>query len=100
MMGNKSGDEAAKAGAIANQISTTTIKKVIIGVLIMLITMPNLEADRPNEAKYRQLVQLHYVGAGPDASGTALAKLMPGNVSTCAAAAAIEHNMTLDMAVA
>ena len=48
MSGNAGSEDSEKAGAIAQQISTRTIKKVIIGVLVMLLMMPYLEADRPN----------------------------------------------------
>ena len=65
-MAGKSEGDAEKAGAIAQQISTRTIKKVIIGVLIMLLMMPYLEADRPDMSKFSQLVQLHNVASDSD----------------------------------
>jgi hypothetical protein len=90
MAGSNPNEDSEKAGAIAQQISTRTIKKVIIGVLVMLLMMPMLEADRPNDSKYKQLVQLHNVGISPTTKTTA----------SCYTAASIEQsylfNLTLN----
>ena len=79
MSGGTSTEGEEKAGAIAQQISTRTIKKVIIGVLVMLLTMPYLEADRPNDSKFTQLVQLHNIRLPSSANLTVQQKLMCGS---------------------
>ena len=58
----------------------------------------NLEADRPNDAKYRQLVHLHYMGVGPEMSGNALTVALGGD-DTCNTAAVAEHNASLAAAI-
>ena len=99
-MAGKQGDsDSEKAGAIAQQISTRTIKKVIIGVLVMLLAMPYLEADRPNEAKYTQLVQLHMIATDGGHSHLNNATKYPysyDNTTTCHNTASIEQQYILN----
>ena len=92
MQGQGGQEDSEKAGAIANQISTRTIKKVIIGVLVMLLAMPYLEADRPDASKFKQLVQLHNVAAN-----TTTAAAASNNNNACYTTALVEQSYLLNL---
>ena len=92
MQGQGGQEDSEKAGAIANQISTRTIKKVIIGVLVMLLAMPYLEADRPDASKFKQLVQLHNV-----AENTTTAAAASMNKNACYTTALVEQSYLLNL---